>query len=192
MEINKKLNLVLPVGDAYVHSTPISQEAFARYYLVLSKTFSKIYTEGLGIAAGPRVAFYLLQDVARDLGGDKDDARAISLADVENGLVAEIVRLSNLVSLTSDGWKTVPLQEALDKGTLDEEDRDEVMNALTFFTVAWAMHRRTDRVAILASAMSLWGGRLESSNSTAFAASLPTSIETESSGPKMPVSSVPS
>lgn len=192
MEINKKLNLVIPVGGAYVHSTPISQEAFARYYLVIGQTFAQIYSKGLNSSAGPRLALYLLRDAARDLGGDNEELRAASLADVENGLIAEIVRLSNWVSLTPNGWATIPLYEALSGKLLDDESRDEVLNTIVFFTVLWAMHRREVRVEILESAMSLWSGQLVSSNSTEFAASLPTSTATDASGAKTPVSSVPS
>lgn len=192
MELDKKLNLVIPVGDAWVHSTPILPEAFARYYLVLGKTFAKIYTGGLGQIAGPRLAMHVLRDVARDLGGNDESLRAASLADVENGLIAEIVRLSNYVSLTPSGWASVPLQEAISQNTIDEESRDEVLNAVAFFIVTWAMHLREVRVAIIESAISLWSGHLVSSNSTAFAASLPTSTETAPSGAKAAVSSVPS
>ena len=61
MHINRKLNLVIPIERAdgsqiFTHSTPISAEVFDKYFLVIAKTFSAIYSEGLGPLGGPRVA----------------------------------------------------------------------------------------------------------------------------------------
>ena len=56
MKINRALNLVIPIdsekGQLFVHSTPISREIFEQYFLVISKTFAAIFSEGLGAIAG--------------------------------------------------------------------------------------------------------------------------------------------
>lgn len=189
MKINRKLNLVIPVdrgdeGTIYVHSTPISREVFERYFLVISKTFAAIYTEGLGIAAGPRVASLLLRKVAEDMGGTDERARAAAWEDVQNGLMAEIKRLTNVVVSGHGGWTTLPFQEAVDRKMLDPDDASEVENALAFFTVASAMHKKSELPTILTGAASLWGGQIVSSNSTEFAASLPISTPDGNSGAK--------
>ena len=70
MKINRALNLVIPVelesGTVYIHSTPISREVFEEFYLVISKTFTRIFTEGLGAIGGARIANLMLRDVAKE------------------------------------------------------------------------------------------------------------------------------
>ena len=85
MKINKAMNIVVPVDidgvECFVHSTPISFEVFEKYFLVISKTFSEIYSQGLSHVAAPRVASLLLKKCAKDLG---------ELESVEKGLINEI------------------------------------------------------------------------------------------------------
>lgn len=191
MEISRKLNLVIPIeGDdgnivAYVHSAPISREVFETYFLPVSKTFSAIYAEGLGSVAGPRVAAMMLKRIATDLG------QWDGPAGVERGLVAEIRRLTNVLAPGDRGWETLPYDEAMKRGILSSDDAAEVDNAVTFFTVASAMHRRSELRPILDGAGRLWGAQTSSLNSTEFAASLPISKPDANSGEKMVVSSVP-
>lgn len=181
MNIDRNLNIVIPIeresGPVYVHAAPISRAVFERYFLVISKTFAAIHAEGLSALSGPRVAGMMLKKIAQDRE-EWDGPEG-----VERGLMMEIRRLSSVVQpKTSGGWETVPLQEALDRKTLDEDDVSEVENVLVFFTVAYSMLRKGDRRPALEGASSIWGARIESLNSTAFAASLPTSTATASSG----------
>lgn len=193
MKIDQRLNLVIPVGheeerpdpkdatkkvrefipDLYVHSTPISAETFEANFLLVSKTFSAIYGEGLGSVAGPRVAAMMLRRVAKATG---DEASAVAL-------MAEIRRLSNVLAPTPAGWDTVPLEQAVSQGTLSKEDASEVENAIVFFTVASAMHRRQDLKEAMDGAASLWGAQTTSSSFTAFRDSLPRSTAPETSPP---------
>jgi hypothetical protein len=190
--INKKLNLVIPVEvggkEAFVHATPISMDTFERYYLPLSKTFARIHTQGLSWVQGPRVAALMLEEVARE-DGSWDGPEGVRL-----GLVAEIMRLSNVLILNEKGWQLVPLQQAIDSDLLDREDASGVRNAVTFFTVASWGYPKKDFPGVMAQAARIWGGRIESLDSTALAASLKTSTEVVSSGEKSPpaVSSHPS
>jgi len=100
MKLDKALNLVIPIdqdeGRIYVHSTPISLEVFEKYFLAISKTFAAIYSEGLNVLAGPRVAALMLRRVSDDLG-------------LDTGLIDEIRRLSNVIV----SGKAVPLEVAL-------------------------------------------------------------------------------
>lgn len=185
MKINRKLNLVVPIyqGDdvLYVHSSPIAPVIFEQYFDVIAKTYAEIYSGGYGIASGPRIAYMLLKRVS----GDRWE-------DVQKGLVAEIVRLTNVIIKGDRGWETVPYQEALDKKRIELEDISEVNNALVFFTVASSMHKRIILAGILDAALGLWGAQTTSSNCTEYASSLPTSTPGESSGgTPIPTSSVP-
>ena len=95
MKIAKNLNLIIPVrtekGNGWIHATPISKEVFKEHFFILGKTFSAMFSDGLGVVAGPRVAFLMLEKISCDSGiweGDKG---------VRNTLVNEIIRLANLV-----------------------------------------------------------------------------------------------
>lgn len=189
MRINRKLNLVIPVdtdnGTIYVHSTPISREVFEKYFLVISKTFAMIYRQGLEVVAGPRVAAMLLKTVATDLGVWE------GVEGVENGLVAEMRRLTNIViPKDGKGWDTMGLQDAIDRDLLDEDDVSEVEGAVTFFTCASSMHRKTELPAILAGMTSLWDAQTTSSSFTEYRDFLATS--TEAKPTTTTTSSVPS
>lgn len=180
MNFDKSLNLVIPVErddgtTVYVHSTPLSRETFDKFFLVIAKTFSAIYTQGLGPIAGPRVAAKMLKSVAADMG-DKQAAL------VESELMSEMRRLSNVIAPSDRGWAPVPLHEAIARGLMDANDADEVENAVAFFMLASAMHKKKDAQAVLTEASKLWSAQITSSNSTAFAASLPTSTPAGSTG----------
>jgi hypothetical protein len=181
MKINKRLNLVIPIeteehGTFYVHSMPIAREVFARYYLVLSKTLARIYTEQLGIGTGPRVAALLLHDVAKEMEAWDGPVG------VEKGLVAEIRRLTNVITLGDSGWGPIPLDVAVRRSMFDQDDLAEVENAITFFILTSAVNKRTQVAPIMEGASQLWGGQVTSLNCTEFAASLRTSTATDNSG----------
>jgi hypothetical protein len=188
MRIDKRLNLVIEVeteqGTVFVHSTPISRDVFERYFLIISKTFAAIISEGLSFISGPRVAALMLKKIATDLGvWEGRDG-------VNNGLMAEVRRLSNVVMPSERGWQTVPFQDAIDKGLLDESDIAEVEGLIAFFICASAMSRKTEIQSVL-ERMALWGSSITSLNSTAFAESLPISMPEETSQIPVNISSVP-
>lgn len=191
MRIERNLNLVIPVeregGTIYVHSTPLSRDVFERYYLVISKTFTRLYGEGLGFTAGPRVAALMLKEVAVSLGQWEGPEG------VELGLVSEWRRLSTVITPEeSKGWTSYPLQTAVDRKLLDGDELSEVENCLAFFIVASAMHKRKELPAILAAVGHLWGALVTLLNSTAYMSSLQTSTEDASSGETATASSIAS
>ena len=105
MRINKALNLVIPVdwemgGQIFVHSTPISREVFEQYFLVISKTFAAIFSQGLGAVAGPRIAYLMLKKTAEDMG------LWAGPAGVGAGLMNEMIRLSNVIMPDEKGCKS--------------------------------------------------------------------------------------
>lgn len=194
--INRKLNLVLPLlrGDEtylYVHSTPIRPETFEKYYLVMSKTFSTLAQNGLDPRSGPSVAALILKDVAQNTsraGGlnwwDGPDG-----VGGEAGLNAEIIRLSNaLVSTPDKGWTSMPLQNAINQGLMDDEEKSEVLNLLTFFTVASLVAPRVDRERLVKGMAAIYELQTTYSNATEFCSSLKTSTTDETTGESSPAS----
>lgn len=170
MKIDNKLNLVVTVGDTHFHSMPITKETFERYFKVIGKTFNEIYSDGYSFVAGVRIASLMLKETAKDMG---------ILDDVQKGLINEIRRLTNVICLTDEGWKPLPVEVALKSGKIDQEMLDEVENQIVFFILISAMHKKDQVMEFLKPMIDLWGGELTSSNATAWSDSLSTSTTTE-------------
>ena len=193
MRIDKRLHLVIPIyqdeegGEiiAHVHSTPIAEEIVDRYFMVLGQTYSAIFSQGLGLAAGPPHAMRVLKAIAMERGKWHDDPKT-GEAGVENGLVAEMKRLTMVDALIDGKWQDMPLEVAVARGVLSADDRIEVENAIAFFTAASATLGRAQRAGMLRAAAELWGAEISSLNFTAWRASSRTSTATASSGEKSP------
>jgi hypothetical protein len=188
MRINKALNLVVPLSDekGWIHATPVSYEIFEKYFLPISKAHATIYKEGLGAIAGPRVAYLMLKKVAEELGmWEGEDG-------VENGLMNEVFRLTNVIVTGAQGWVTLPLYEAIRQEKLDDEEMLEVKNTLVFFILASFMHKKTDRELSLRLMTSLYGGQITLLTCMEYVASLPISTTEESIGKKAHQLSIPS
>jgi len=178
MRIDRRLNLIIPVEregvDLYVHSMPISREVFERYFLPLTRTYANMYHEGLSVVAGPRVAAMLLRKIAKESG------ELAGPEGVEEGLIDEIKRLSNVVIHTGKGWEIVPLQQAFSVyHYIDEEEMSEVENALVFFTLASAIFRRKDRPTVFNGMRLLWGTDTTSLSCVEYVRSLPILTEAD-------------
>lgn len=181
MKINRALNVTIPIkrNDGVVvhaHSTPISREVFENYYLLVARTFSRIYENGLSRTSGPSIAALMLAEIAREMNIWEGPGGA------QLGLIGEIHRLTNVLVPGGQGWEMLPLHEAVAKGHLDEEDLSEVDNALVFFTVVFFIHKKTDREPILRAVLPLWDAAISLLNCTAFAASLPTLTQGANTG----------
>jgi hypothetical protein len=192
MKIDRKLNLTFEVGGNQIHSTPISNTVFEQYYLALSKTFARFHREGLQSTAGPRVAKLLLRDVCTDDGTwlDSPDGKV----GIENGLLAEIIRLTNVSFPTTDGtgWKTLPLYSVKQQEIMSAEEISEVENTVVFFTLISAMHKKEDIPGVLRAMEYFWGVQLTSLNATEFTNSLPTKTPDAPTGVTLTTASVPS
>lgn len=186
MRINKALNLVIPVetenGIVHVHSTPVSREVFEQFFLVVSKAFAGIFSQGLGAIAGPRIAYLMLKKTAEDLG---------EWQSVERGFINEIIRLSNVAFVGDNGWETLPLQTALTHGKIDKETFDDIEGELVFFTLVSLMNKKNQIEAIMDTVNGLWGSQLELLGFTEYMNSLRTSTKVESIGEKEITSSLP-
>ena len=190
MKIDRKLNLVIPISDGdtsiYVHAVPLSREVFEKYFLVLSKTFTFIYTQGLNVVSGPRVAALTLRKIAEADGVWDGEAG------VERGLMGEIKRLTNVICMTDQGWRPLPFEMAVKQGKLDSEIASEVENVIVFFMVASAVHLRTELPEIYSLLGGLCHALVTSLACTEYGASLPTSTPAENTGAKATRLSIPS
>ena len=180
--INRKLNLVIPIlrGDKtelYIHSVPIMPETFKVYHLVMAKTFSMFASNSLDPRSGPSVAAMILEEVA------KTTPRAPGMSwwegpdgvGGEAGLIAEIVRLSNVIQPTANaGWQSVPLQSAMTQGLIDEDEKMEVINLLCFFTVVSLVAPRVDREKLVKGLAAIYELQVTYLTSTDWTSSLTT------------------
>lgn len=181
MKIARNLNFVLPIDRddgsvIYVHSMPLSEEAFDANFLIIAQTFTALYQQRLGPVSGPRVAAKLLKKLAQDAGTWDGDGG------VEQSLMAEIRRLSNIVLPGPGGWSSQPWDGAVARDQVSAEDASIVENAIVFFTVASAMYRPAERESVLAGAAQLWDGQTTAQTLMDFASSLPTSKPADSTG----------
>lgn len=188
MKIARNMNLVMAVetesGTAFVHSTPISKEVYRQHFFILSKTFAAIFGEGLGVMAGPRIAYLMLEKVATDAGVWESDNG------VQNTLINEIIRLSHLVyPVKGKGWDNQPLEVALEKGIVD---LDDVIGEMVFFTCVSAINKREQANATMEATCGLWGSQITSLNVTDWTASLATSKPAGNTGVTESTSSAPS
>ena len=178
MKISRNLNLIIPVrtekGNGWVHATPISKEVFKEHFFILSKTFSAIFSEGLGVVAGPRIAFLMLERISRDSNiweGDKG---------VRTTLVNEVIRLANLVyPVEGKGYDTIPLDMALEREIID---LDEVAGELIFFTCVSSINSPEQAKGTMDVVNGVWSTQCSLLNLTEWIASLPTLKSAASSG----------
>ena len=192
--INRQLNLVIPIAredgtTVYIHSTPIRPETFEFYHMVLAKTWSGFIQNGLDPRSAPSVAALILKDTAkstaRSLGHNWWDGQ--DGVGGESGLLAEITRLSNVIHSTKEsGWSPIPLHIALSENLIDAEEKAEVMNLLTFFTVASVMPPRPDRKAMVEGMASINELQTTLFNSTEYANSLKMSTPADAIGESTP------
>ena len=181
MRINRKLNLVIPVdtekGTVYVHSMPISREVFEKHFLIIAKTFAAIYKQGLDVMSGPRVSMYMLKSIA-----EADGTWSV----VQDELIAEIQRLTNVIASSQKGWQTIPYVDAVRTGIIDTDDAAEVSNAIVFFMCNSCIAKEDQLPPVHNGLTLLWGAEISSSDCTAYMNSLPISTETVNFTPMVP------
>ena len=178
MKIDQRLNLVIPIerddgSTLFVHSAPIARATFEAHYKVLAAAHCQIFHGLAGLRSSPRVAGLILRDVARELKLEEA---------TERGLLAEIKRLTNVVIPTTDGNTVLPLDAAISRNMLDDDEVAEVDGYTSFFTVMSSMENRKKVTVAMRYMGMFWGTQTTSLNVTAYAASLRTLTEDESSG----------
>jgi len=175
--LNRKLNLVLSVetekGTVHVHSSPIGREVFEDNFLVISRAFTAVYTNGLGPVTGPRVAALLLKQEAKTLN---------TWERTQQSLMGEIYRLTNVISPGETGWESMPFDVAKKRGILSDDEAAEVENCIVYFICASSIHLRAEMAVAMEGLSTLWSARTTSSNVTEYMRSLPISTVEETTG----------
>ena len=191
MKIDRKLNIVIPVDigaeeKIFVHSTPISRDVFETYYAqlgaVFTKCFDAINQAHLALTA-PQLAYPALKKISLDSN---------TWDSVQKGLVNEIIRLSNVIMVGSNGWESIPLDLAIKREMLDEDTAAEVLSSLVFFTSIWRTAPKELRTSFLEMAGSLRNWELISLDSSEYLNGLPTLTTTVNTGKKTKASSIAS
>jgi len=189
MKIDRKLNIVIPVeteskGLIYVHSTPISRDVFEQFYLELGKVFSQCFDAinqaHLALTA-PQLAYPALKTMAIKAGNWEE---------VKKGLINEIVRLTNVLVTGEKGWESIPLDLAIKREILDEDEESEVLSALTFFTAICRVAPKDLRMSFLEMAGSLRSWELTSLDSTEYLNGLTIPVKAVTTGKKAKESSI--
>jgi hypothetical protein len=177
--LNRKLNIVMTLdGDdhkIHVHSVPIGREVFEDNFLVISRAFTQVYTNGLGPVTGPRVAALLLKQEAETLG---------IWPKTQQSLMAEIYRLTNVVAPGDGGWETMPFDVARKRGVITEDEASEVENCIVYFTCASSIHLKAEMTIAQEGLRTLWDAQTTLLNATEYMSSLPTSMQVEITGEK--------
>jgi hypothetical protein len=181
MHLDKNLNLITTIDSdeslKYIHTSLIGFETFRQYYLPIAKAFSAIYSEGLGTIASPPIAYLMLEDISNSLNFWDDTNKKVG---VKNGLINELIRLSNVIEYTKDGWQSVPFDSVKDQ--FSEEELIEFLGGVCFFTCTCRMHKRNIQPEVMREATAIWGLQTTLLNSTEWMRSLPKLTETDNSG----------
>ena len=178
--INKKLNLVLPIdtdsGKIWVHSVPLSREVFESNYLLLTKTLSNLYVNGIGPSFAPRITRLVLKDTAKEMDDEND---------VSVNLMNEIFRLTNFLMPTHNGpWQTIPFAEVKMKKLVDEQILAEAENAIVYFIVASALHLKSEMQMAYQGLKNSWSAQTTLLNVTEYGNSLLTLTTQDNTGEK--------
>ncbi len=180
MRIDSKLNFVFPVetdqGNIYVHSMPIARVVFETYYDVLGKVFTRCFdgqdAKHVALTA-PQLALPALKALATEAGNWE------GVTGVRNGLLNEIIRLTNISHVGPNGWESLPLELARQKEIVDEESLNEVLSSLVFFTSISKVAPRSLAGTFLEMAGSLRNWQFGRYSITEFTNSLRTSNQEE-------------
>jgi hypothetical protein len=188
--MNRKLNLVLEIerdGGAklFVHSTPISREVFEANFIAIGAAISILYREGLH----PTLCTGMTYLAFKKLMTEKPEQYGA----LDQMLLQEIWRLTNVAVPTPKGWETVPFGEAMQAPGkyLDEEEIAEIMNFLCYFTAASWVHGQKELRGVYEVLKTL-GAQTSSLDYTAFLSSLTTSKAAENTGETAKPSPIPS
>jgi hypothetical protein len=189
VKINRNLNLVIPLnienkGKIYIHSSPISRDIFEQFYLELGKVFTQCFDSinqaHLALSA-PQLAYPALKKMSIDAG---------TWETVKRGFINEIIRLTNVLIAGDKGWESIPLDIAIKREIIDEDEESEVLSAITFFTAISRVAPKELRSSFIEMAGSIRNWELTSLDSTEYQNGLVMSEKIAPTGKKVKASSI--
>jgi len=163
-------------GIIHVHSIPIKRAIFEQFYLELGKVYSQCFDNKNPehfILSAPQLAYPALKSIATKSG---------AWDEVKAGLVNEIIRLTSVMICGDKGWETLPLDIAMKRELLDEDEEAEVLSSLVFFTVICKVAPKELRTSFMEMSASMRNWVLTSLDSMAYKNSLQTSTKEGVSG----------
>jgi hypothetical protein len=172
-KLERDLKLVIPLeSGALVYSSPVSKGVYEANYLALAKVYSTIMGQNM-LLTGPAIAARML----RELGKEQD-------IDAES-FIGELRRLC-LVAIPSGekGYAQEPLENAIRRNSIDEDDVDELENFLVFSTAASFLSTKKQAAWVLGLTRGQRGAVTTPLSFTAYLDSLQTSITEGNSGEK--------
>lgn len=202
--INGALNLVFPLRTIekpdpkdkdktieepvlWAYHSPLSQAAFQASFRVIARAKEAIFNRGIEYAlrTGVTVADLELEqagkDVVKEFGGEN----------IASALRSELKRLTFILAPGKDGFQNVPVDIALQRDLVTEDEWHDAECVIIFFTCASTMTLRTHRATVVQSAASVMKGSTTSLPPTEFLASLQISTQVATSATAA-ASSVPS
>jgi hypothetical protein len=201
MVLNSALNLVFPIkwgekpdpDDAEstitvplvtAYHIPISQAVFEANWRIISATSAMMLKKGVGPSV-VRIATLALKDAGR---ADAADYGLPEGASIEAGgsavpLLAELRRLTTILAPGPNGYEQLPVNIAIARNVIDEDDWQEAESSLVFFTCGLSLPMRQRKAASANLLASTLMGSITSSPVTEYVASLPTSTPTDASPP---------
>lgn len=189
MKIDDKLNLVVPVRfdgedvEIYAYHSPISKEVFEANYKALSSVTAELGSKGTmyQLSSGPRIASLVFMDEVRknalESGNIDDEGNPIETKG--NAFLQEIKRLTTLLVPTDNGWDMMPVDAAISKKIIDDEEWEEAESNLVFFTAHYWMAKKSNRASMASATASVLTGFTESLPVSELAKSLQKSTTVE-------------
>lgn len=180
LKIDEKFRIVLPIKysedgspSLRVYHTPIRREVFEANYRIISATFSALMSPAAR-AGAMRIATLRLRDEgerdARERGFDPQSDGGAS------ALLGEIKRLSLVLVPEGEKWEMVPVDVAIEKGFIDDDDWRDAESALVFFTCLFNMVTKHEKARMVEAAASMMNASITSLAPLEFADSCTASI----------------
>jgi hypothetical protein len=174
-------------GTVHIHSTSISRSVFEQFYLELGEVFSQSFNSDnpkhIALSA-PQLAYPALKSISTKLG-NWDGAGGVKF-----GLVNEIIRLTNVIVSTENGWESIPFNIAVKNEVLNEDEESEAISSLIFFTAISKVAPRDWKDSFLEMAGALRSWVTTSLDSTEYQNGLPILTKKEGTGKKVKESSI--
>ena len=168
-------------GVIHVHSASISRAVFEQFYLEIGKVFSQCFDSinqaHLALSA-PQLAYPALKSIATKAGNWEGPGG------VKFGLINEIIRLTNVLVSTENGWEQIPLDTAVKREIINEDEEAEILSSLVFFTAISKVAPKDLKHSFLEMAGALRSWVLSSLDCTEYMNGLPILTKKESTGKK--------
>jgi hypothetical protein len=162
-------------AEYHVFASAIPSRVARKYWQIINNAMGELHSSALEAKTAPKFAAEAVRSAARALG-------PMAEAEVEKNFIGEIRRLAMVVLPKDNGWDEMMLDEAISKELLEDDEIDEILNLLVFFTAALSFYALSERAVVVSGAVALWNGRTTSSSFTEWRGSLPTSTPAASSG----------